>query len=104
VGGVGGKVDARVNYGGVASQIGAMMSLNAFVHRPTNSMADGEALDMSMEKRRWQMGRMGLEGEQKGLQGCYWRSILYHPNSFLIFPCLSSMKQLFAPRRRYARY
>jgi hypothetical protein len=36
-----------------------MMSLNAFVHRPTNSMADGEALDMSMEKRRWQMGRMG---------------------------------------------
>jgi len=37
----------------VASQIGAMVSVNAFADRPAKAMADGDVLDLGTKKLRW---------------------------------------------------
>ena len=37
----------------VASQVGAMVSVNAFADRPAKAMADGEMLDLGEKKLRW---------------------------------------------------
>ena len=37
----------------VASQVGAMVSVNAFADRPARAMADGEVLDLGAKKLRW---------------------------------------------------
>jgi len=37
----------------VASQVGAMVSVNAFADRPAKAMADSEVLDLGVKKLRW---------------------------------------------------
>ena len=37
----------------VASQVGAMVSVNAFADRPAKAMADGEVLELGAKKLRW---------------------------------------------------
>jgi flavorubredoxin len=37
----------------VASQVGAMVSVNAYADRPARAMADGEVLDIGAKKLRW---------------------------------------------------
>lgn len=37
----------------VASQVGAMVSVNAFAERPARAMADGEVLELGAKKLRW---------------------------------------------------